>query len=57
MRNELVNWLCLNAKLNEKIVLLTADLGYGALEPFAELFPNRFINVGVAEQNMMGLAI
>ena len=36
--------------------LVTADLGYSVLEPFAEQFPERFVNVGVAEQNMMGLA-
>ena len=36
--------------------MLTADLGFLALEPFAEAFPERFFNVGVAEQNMVGLA-
>jgi transketolase len=38
-----------------RILLLTGDLGYNALEPFAERFPERFFNVGVAEQNMVGL--
>ena len=37
-------------------VLLTGDLGFSVLEPFAERFPDRFFNVGVAEQNMVGLA-
>ncbi len=36
--------------------MLTADLGFMALEPFIEAFPDRFFNVGVAEQNMVGLA-
>ena len=36
--------------------LLTADLGVSVLEPFADQFPKRFVNVGVAEQNMMGVA-
>jgi transketolase len=36
--------------------LLTADLGFMALEPFSEAFPERFFNVGVSEQNMVGLA-
>jgi transketolase len=36
--------------------LLTGDLGYMALEPFAHEFPERFINCGVAEQNMVGVA-
>ena len=37
-------------------MLLTGDLGYMALEPFADRFPERFFNVGVAEQNMVGMA-
>jgi transketolase len=41
---------------DERILLLTGDLGYKALEPFSERFPRRFLNVGVAEQNMVGLA-
>src|SRR5262245_54267742 len=41
---------------DDRVVLLTGDLGYGALEPFAERFPDRFFNVGVAEQNMTGIA-
>src|SRR5260221_12255238 len=44
------------AARDPRILLLTADLGYMALEPFAHKFPDRFFNVGVAEQNMVGLA-
>ncbi len=44
------------AERDPRIVLLTADLGYMALEPYANAFPERFFNVGVAEQNMVGLA-
>jgi transketolase len=36
--------------------LINADLGYSVLEPFAERFPERYLNVGVAEQNMVGVA-
>jgi transketolase len=39
-----------------RILLLTGDLGFMALEPFSDRFPGRFFNVGVAEQNMVGLA-
>ena len=39
-----------------RVVLLTGDLGFTVLEPFAERFPDRFFNVGVAEQNMVGVA-
>jgi transketolase len=44
------------AERDDRVVLLTGDLGYTVLEPFAERFPDRFYNVGVAEQNMVGLA-
>ena len=44
------------AARDPRILLLTGDLGYMALEPFAEKYPDRFFNVGVAEQNMVGLA-
>lgn len=44
------------AERDPRIVLLTADLGFMALEPFIDAFPGRFFNVGVAEQNMVGLA-
>lgn len=44
------------AEQDERIVLMTGDLGFTVLEPFAERFPDRFFNVGVAEQNMVGLA-
>lgn len=42
---------------NESIVALTADLTASVkLTDFQKKFPNRFVNVGVAEQNMMGVA-
>ena len=56
MRTTFINWLCKKAEEDKRIVLLTGDLGYGVIEPFASQFPNRFINVGVAEQNMVGIA-
>lgn len=56
MRNTFVNTLCELAAKDERIVLLTGDLGFTVLEPFRDAHPNRFYNVGVAEQNMVGLA-
>lgn len=44
------------ADADERIVLLTGDLGFTVLEPFADRFPDRFFNLGVAEQNMVGVA-
>ena len=41
---------------NPDFVFLTGDLGFMALEPLKEAMTNHFINVGVAEQNMVGVA-
>lgn len=56
MRAAFASTLASIAAEDERVLLLTGDLGYKALEPFSERFPDRFFNVGVAEQNMMGLA-
>ena len=56
MRAAFIETLVDMAEDDPRIVFLTGDLGYTAVEPFAERFPDRFFNVGVAEQNMMGLA-
>jgi transketolase len=56
MRTTFIETLCRVAESNERIWLLTADLGYSVLERFARAFPDRYVNVGVAEQNMIGLA-
>lgn len=56
MRNPFIETLTELAEIDQRIVLLTGDLGFTVLEPFAERFPDRFYNVGVAEQNMIGLA-
>ena len=56
MRFVFVKELIKKAKINKNIYLLTSDLGYRAFEDFQKIFPNRFINVGVAENNMIGIA-
>ena len=56
MRSAFINELVSAAEINENIVLVVGDLGFGVIEPFATRFPKRFFNAGVAEQNMMGLA-
>lgn len=56
MRTNFINQLIEEARRNEKIFLLVGDLGYHVIEPFAEEFPDRFLNVGIAEQNMAGIA-
>ena len=44
------------AERDERIHLVVGDLGFGVVEPFARRFPDRFLNAGVAEQNMTGVA-
>ena len=56
MRAAFVRSLVEAAERDERVVLLTGDLGFMALEPFRDRFPDRFFNVGVAEQNMVGIA-
>jgi len=56
MRTAIASGLTELAEADERIVLLTGDLGFTVLERFAERHPQRFFNVGVAEQNMVGLA-
>lgn len=38
-----------------ELMVLTGDLGYAVFEPFIKEFPDKFINVGIAEQNMIGM--
>src|ERR1019366_9144823 len=56
MRKQFVSTLIEIADADDRVVLLTADLGFMVLEPFAQRHPNRFFNVGVAEANMISLA-
>ena len=44
------------AKDDPRIHMILADIGYGEIEPFDEAFPGRLFKVGVAEQNMTGVA-
>jgi transketolase len=56
MRTALIEMLVKLAEADERMMLLTADLGWSIVEPFARAYPQRFVNVGVAEQNMLGIA-
>ena len=56
MRNALIQSLVEVGDADERVLLLTGDLGFSVVEPFSSRFPKRFINVGVAEQNMVGIA-
>lgn len=56
MRNAFIEELVFLARKHSQIALIVGDLGFSVVEPFAEEFPDRFVNAGVAEQNMTGLA-
>ena len=56
MKKAFVNALLELAGEDENIWLVTGDIGFGVLTPFWERFPERFINAGIAEQAMMGMA-
>jgi transketolase len=56
MRKAFIQGLIESARTDESIFLLVGDVGYSLVEPFAQEFPDRFINIGIAEQNMIGIA-
>jgi transketolase len=56
MRNAFVKALTEVAASDARVVLLTADLGFKIFDDFANRYPGRFMNVGVAEANMVGMA-
>jgi transketolase len=56
VRKAVIHELTELARTDERLVLLTGDLGFMVIEEFAETHPTRFINMGVAEANMLGVA-
>lgn len=56
MRDIFVKYLTKKAHLDDDIMLIVGDLGYSVIEDFQLKNPKQFLNAGVAEQNMTGLA-
>src|SRR5260370_22366068 len=56
MRTSFVETLCQAAQSDPRVWLVTGDLGYSVLDRFWAQFPERYLNAGVAEQNMVGVA-
>ena len=56
MRDAMMKALFELANDNKDLVLITGDLGFGLFEGFSEKLPSQFINIGIAEQNMIGVA-
>lgn len=56
MRNTFIKTLIKLAEEDERIFVITPDLGFSVLEEFEKKFPNRFLNVGIAEANAVSIA-
>jgi transketolase len=56
LRTAFIQQLIQEARYDSSIVLVVGDLGYSVVEPFQAEFPDRFLNAGVSEQSMTGLA-
>jgi len=56
MRDAFIKSLFSLAEKDPNVMLITADLGYGVFEKFEKKYPNQYLNVGVAEHSMMGVA-
>ena len=57
MRKPFIETLTKLAEKDSKVILIIGDVGFSFIEPFKERFPNQFLNCGVLEQTMMGLAV
>jgi transketolase len=56
MRGVIFDALLRRMEVDESIFFLTGDMGINLVEPIEEAFPDRFVNVGIAEQNLIGVA-
>jgi len=56
VRTAFINTLNDIAEHDNRVWLLCGDLGFSVVESFGRRFPERYVNVGVAEQNMTGIA-
>jgi transketolase len=57
MRKECAQLLLEEMSVNDRIRVVTADLGFGILDHIRNAYPDRFYNVGAAEQLMIGVAV
>ncbi|MBP7966988.1 hypothetical protein KAZ66_01830 [Candidatus Woesebacteria bacterium] len=56
MRSAVIDSIYQQMKENSQVYFLTGDLGFSVVEKIEAAFPDRFINMGIAEQNMIGVA-
>ena len=56
MRTAFIKTITEMAQRDPRVTLVVGDLGFGVVTDFAQRFPGQFLNAGVAEQNMTGVA-
>ena len=56
MRNALINKITDYAKRDKNIFFISGDAGFGVLDEYKKNFPDRFLNLGIAEQNMISFS-
>lgn len=56
MRDSFLQELVAQSQRHADSFLIVGDLGFSVIEPFAQAYPDRYLNAGIAEQNMTGLA-
>lgn len=56
MRKTFITTLAKLVKEDKDIILMTGDVGFSYFEDFREMFPDNFINCGIIEQTMFGIA-
>ena len=56
MRNRFGKIISKLADENDKIVILVGDIGYRVFDEFRDKYPDRFINMGICEQSIIGAA-
>ena len=57
MRKQFLEKLTELAEKDPKIILIVGDVGFSFIEQFKERFPKQFLNIGICEQSMMGVAV
>src|SRR3989344_1399448 len=56
MRREVVRTIYKQALLDDRVIFITGDLGHDSINEFRKNLPNQYINAGIAEQNIIGIA-
>jgi len=56
VRQQIFDYLFEEMQHDSSLFLATADMGINLVERFADAYPERFVNVGIAEQNLVGVA-